>query len=344
MGEIRKNPITGSWVIISTKRARRPTDFVHEKPAKRHKLGGFCPFCEGNEKTTPPEVLACRDEDSHPNTSGWQVRVVPNKFPALCLTEDLKRKEIGIFGEVTGVGVHEVIIESPHHGKTFVDFDISHLTKILSAFRQRSLDLKKDQRLRYILLFKNYGSEAAASLEHPHSQLIATPVTPWYLKEELEGSRSYFGLKGRCIFCDIITQEIENKVRVIEAKEDFIVLAPFASRFPFEMWILPRHHSPDFDTTRDKELGGLAAVLRSSLWRLARTLDNPSYNLIFHSAPNRIPRRGYWNTIEKDYHWHIEIIPRVIKEGGFEWATGFHINPTSPEKAAKHLREIESTP
>ena len=343
MGEIRKNPITGSWVIISSERRRRPTDFVREEPARERKLGASCPFCEGNENATPAEVLAYRDENSHPNTPGWQVRVVPNRFPALCLKEVLQRKEIGIFGEVTGVGAHEVIIESPHHRKTFVDFDLPHLTKILSAFRQRSLDLKKDRRLRYILLFKNYGSQAAASLEHPHSQLIATPVTPRYVKEELEGSRSYYGLKGRCIFCEIIIQEIESEVRVIEIKKDFAVLAPFASRFPFEMWILPRHHSPDFDRTPDKELIGLAGALSSTLRRLSSALNDPPYNLIFHTAPNRIPRRGYWDTIEEDYHWHIEIIPRVIKEGGFEWATGFHINPTSPEEAARELREIEPT-
>ena len=340
MRQIRKNPITGSWVIISSERGRRPRDFVRGGPTRNRGPTGSCPFCEGNEKATPAEVLAYRDENSPPNASGWQVRVVPNKFPALCLEENLEQKEIGIFGELTGVGAHEVIIESPHHRKTLVDFDLSHLTKILCVFRQRSLDLKKDQRLRYILLFKNYGSEAAASLEHPHSQLIATPVTPWYLKEELEGSRSYYGLKGRCIFCDIITQEIEGKVRVIEAKENFIVLAPFASRFPFEMWILPRRHCPDFDRTGDRELRGLADALRSSLRRLSSALDNPPYNLIFHTAPSRTGRKGYWDTIEKDYHWHIEIIPRVIEEGGFEWATGFHINPTFPEDAATHLRQV----
>ncbi len=339
MRQIRKNPVTGSWVIISSERGRRPRDFVREEPTGKRRPTGSCPFCEGNEKATPAEVLAYRDGNSPPNASGWQVRVVPNKFPALCLQEDLERKEIGMFRELTGVGAHEVIIESPHHRKTLVDFDLSHLTKILRAFRQRSLDLKKDQRLRYILLFKNYGSEAAASLEHPHSQLVATPVTPWYLKEELEGSRSYYGLKRSCIFCDIITQEMEGKVRVIEVKENFIVLAPFASRFPFEMWILPRRHCPDFDRTGDKELMGLADTLRSSLRRLSSALDNPPYNLIFHTAPSRTSRKDYWDTIEKDYHWHIEIIPRVIEEGGFEWGTGFHINPTLPEDAATHLRQ-----
>lgn len=282
-----------------------------------------------------------RNPDTSPNSPGWQVRVVANKFPVLRVEGDLGRREVGMFDMVNGIGVHEVIIESPDHVKTFTDFGLSHLTKVLSVYRQRSLDLKKNQQLKYVLLFKNYGQDAGASLEHTHSQLIATPIIPKQIKEELRGAKCFFDQKQRCIFCDIIKQEIDYGVRIVEVDSDFVALTPFASRSPFEVWILPRGHSPDFDRSSCEELMGLGKILRSILRRLSQVLNNPSYNFVFHVAPNRIPQRGYWQTIDKDYHWHLEIMPRIVKIGGFEWGTGFYINPTPPEEAATYLKELE---
>ena len=344
MPELRKDPIVGRWVIISTGRGRKPADFIHGEGVKPPKLGHFCPFCEGNEDKTPPEIYALRDPDTHPNSLGWQVRVVANKFPALRVDHDLGRREMGMFDMMNGIGAHEVIIESPDHVKTLTDFDLPHLEKILSVYKERSLDLKKDQRLKYILLFKNYGRDAGASLEHSHSQLVVTPIIPKRIKEELQGAKRYFDCKKRCIFCDIINQEIDYGVRIIEVKGNFVAIAPFAARFPFEVWILPRRHSPDFDRSSDEELMGLGKILRSILRRLSKALNNPSYNFVFHVAPNRGPRGGYWQTIDKDYHWHIEIMPRIVKAGGFEWGTGFYINPTPPEEAATYLRELQEWP
>lgn len=341
MSELRKDPIVGRWIIVSTERGRRPADFIHGEGVKPPKLGHFCPFCEGNEDKTPPEIYALRNPDTRPNSPGWQVRVVANKFPALRVEGDLGPRGVGMFDMMNGIGAHEVIIDSPDHVKTFTDFDLPHLKKILSVYKERSLDLKKDQRLRYVLLFKNYGQEAGASLEHSHSQLIATSITPKQIKEELQGARWYFDYKQRCIFCDIINQEIDYGARIIEVKGDFVAIAPFASRFPFEVWILPRRHCPDFDRCSDGELMSLGKILRSILRRLSQALNNPSYNFVFHVAPNRGLREDYWQPIDKNYHWHIEVMPRIVKAGGFEWGTGFYINPTPPEEAAAYLRELE---
>ncbi len=339
MSELRKDPIVGRWVIISTQRGGRPTDFIQGKRVKPPRLERFCPFCEGNEDKTPQEIYALRRPDTRPNSPGWQVRVVANKFPALRTEGDLGRREVGMFDMMNGIGAHEVIIESPEHVKTLTDFDLPHLKKVLSVYKERSLDLKKNQRLKYILLFKNYGQDAGASLEHSHSQLIATSVTPKRIKEELQGANWYFNYQQRCIFCDIINQEMDSGVRVIEVSGDFVAIAPFAARFPFEVWILPRRHCLDFDRSSNEELMGLGRVLRSILRRLSQVLNNPSYNFVFHVAPIRLPETGHWQTIDKDYHWHIEIMPRIVEAGGFEWGTGFYINPTPPEEAATSLRE-----
>ncbi|MFQ6067008.1 MAG: DUF4931 domain-containing protein [bacterium] len=341
MSELRKDPIVGRWVIISTERGRRPANFTHGERVRPPKIGHFCPFCEGNEDKTPPEILVLRSPDTRPNSPGWQVRVVANKFPGLRIEGDPGRRGVGMFDMMNGIGAHEVIIESPNHVKTLSDFDLPHLKKVLSVYKERSLDLKKNQRLKYILLFKNYGQDAGASLEHSHSQLIATSITPKRIKEELQGAKRHYNYKQRCIFCDIINQEIDYGARIVEVNSGFVGITPFAARFPFEVWILPRQHCPDFDRCSDEELMGLGKILRSILRRLSQVLNNPPYNFVFHVAPNRIPERGYWQTIDEDYHWHLEIMPRIVKTGGFEWGTGFYINPTPPEEAATYLRELE---
>ncbi len=332
MPELRKDPIIGRWVIISTNRGKRPSDFGRTVEEKR---GGFCPFCEGNEATTPAEVLAYRRHDSAPNTAGWTTRVVPNKFPALQIEGGLNKVGEGVFDKMNGIGAHEVVIETPGHNLTIPHMELQNVENIFWSFRDRFLDLKKDARFRYIIAFKNYGSAAGASLEHPHSQLIALPVTPRVVESELDGSKVYYTYKDRCVFCDIIHQELTTGARLVSQNDDFVTLCPYAPRFPFETWILPRHHDAVFEDCRKGEYTNLAKALQDALTRIDSVLQDPPFNFIVHNAP----LHDYHDV--PYYHWHIEIIPKLTKVAGFEWGTGFYINPTPPEDAAKFLREVE---
>jgi UDPglucose--hexose-1-phosphate uridylyltransferase len=329
MPELRKDPIIGRWVIISTERGKRPMDFKREK---RESVGGFCPFCPGNEDKTPPEVLAYRDPLTSPNTSGWKIRVVPNKFPALQIEGDLDKRGDGIYDMMRGVGAHEVLIESPKHDMSLAYLSDEHIESIFWALRDRSVDLNKDSRFKYILIFKNWGEEAGASLEHSHIQLIATPIIPKRAMEELGGAKFHFQLKERCIFCDIIKQEREVGKRIIYDNGEFIAIAPYASRFPFETWVLPLEHISSFEKTNTEAFPSLAKIMKTVLKRMDKVLAGPPYNFIIHTSPCKTPDLDY-------YHWHIEIMPKLTRVAGFEWGSGFYINPTPPEDAAQALRE-----
>ncbi len=332
MPELRKDPITGRWVIISTERGKRPSDFSREEV--EIKGNGFCPFCYGNEAKTPPEILAYRANGGDPNTSGWTVRVVPNKFPALGIEGRLDRQGEGLFDKMNGIGAHEVIVETPEHNKNLADLSEKGIEDVLWAFRDRMLDLKKDRRFRYVLVFKNHGRAAGASLEHTHSQLIALPIVPKEILEQLNGARQYYEYKERCIYCDVIRQELESGTRVIAENEDFVTLSPYAPRFPFETWILPREHESVFENSPTHAFENLAKALKLLLTKTDQVLENPAFNLVLQSAPLQEPSSDY-------YHWHIEYMPRLTKVAGFEWGSGFYINPTPPEEAAKFLREAE---
>jgi UDPglucose--hexose-1-phosphate uridylyltransferase len=320
----------GRWVIIATDRARRPSDFVREPVTA--KGGKFCPFCEGNEDKTPPEVLGWRQNGRGPNTSGWSLRVVPNKFPALGIEGDLSRQGEGLFDKMNGVGAHEVIIETPSHDATLAELPEKRVEDVLWAYRDRMLDLKKDRRFRYILVFKNHGEAAGASLEHTHSQLIALPVVPIYVREEVEGAKTYYNFKERCIFCDIIRQEAASGARVIQETDHFLVLSPYAPRFPFETWILPKQHEASFENSQSNVFENLARVLKRILQKLDQVLEYPPYNFVLHTSPLHENTQDY-------YHWHFEVMPKLTKVAGFEWGSGFYINPTPPEEAARFLRE-----
>jgi UDPglucose--hexose-1-phosphate uridylyltransferase len=332
MPELRKDPIIGRWVIIATERAKRPTDLY--VPPDEFKGGGFCPFCEGNEDKTPPEILAYRKDGRKPNTAGWSLRTVPNKFPALQIEGGLDKRGEGMFDKMNGVGAHEVVIETPEHVNMMSTLSERQIEDVLWAYRDRILDLKKDKRFRYILIFKNQGSAAGASLEHTHSQVIALPIVPKRVAEEIEGAKRYYAYKDRCVYCDIIRQELETNIRVIKENRGFISLAPFTPRFPFETWILPKMHDACFEDALKEEFELLAAILKDTLMRIDITLNNPPYNFLIHNSPLHGNDADY-------YHWHIEVIPKLTKVAGFEWGTGFYINPTPPEDAAKYMREVE---
>ena len=329
MTELRKDPFTNRWVIISAERAKRPSDFAL-KPSPRR--SDFCPFCPGNEEATPPEIMAYRNGGEPPNTPGWHIRVIANKFPALVREGDLGLQGEGMYNKMQGIGAHEVIIESPNHDQTLGTMPQQQAEDVLSAFRERILDLKQDSRLQYVLIFKNHGEAAGASLEHPHSQLIATPIIPKRVREEVDGARQYYASKKRCVYCDIIREELIQTSRVISINDRFVATAPFASRFPFETWILPRTHYIAFEETPREEYPSLARMVQETLQRIARVLANPSYNVVIHNAPFGEDNRLH-------YHWRLEITPRLIRLAGFEWGTGFYINPIPPEEAAQYLRD-----
>ena len=327
MPELRKDPVIGRWVIIASERGKRPMDFPHRRPTGK---GGFCPFCPGNEEKTPPEILSIGGEGKGED---WRVRVVPNKFPALIIEGDLKRKGVGLYDVVDGIGAHEVIIDSPSHELSLADLGVEQVSKVLKAYQMRLEDLSRDKRFRYILLFKNHGEEAGASLEHSHTQLIATPIIPKRVMEELEGSLRHFENKERCIYCDIPDQEIYDGRRIIMESEHFLVISPFAARFPFEAWVIPRRHEPHFHRLDRVVREDMAEVLGTLLRKINIALDEPAYNFVIHTAPINDGREWY-------FHWHLELMPKLTRVAGFEWGSGFYINPTPPEDAAEYLRKI----
>jgi UDPglucose--hexose-1-phosphate uridylyltransferase len=259
------------------------------------------------------------------------VRVVPNKFPALRIEGDLERSGEGLYDRMNGVGAHEVVIESPEHAARLEELPTAHLAEVLRAYRERVLDLARDLRLEYVTVFKNQGEAAGATLEHSHSQLIATPIVPMIVAEELSGALQHFRIKQRCIWCDIVRQERQAGVRVIREEGGLIAVAPFAPRLPFETWILPVAHRSGYEATSNDELLSLATLLGDILKRIGSALDDPPYNLILHSAPLRARALDH-------FHWHLEITPKLTRVAGFEWGSGFFINPTPPEEAARHLR------
>ncbi len=322
----------GRWVIIATERGQRPTDFRQVCPPMTAEP--LCPLCPGNEAQTPPEILAYRGDGHGPNTSGWSLRVVPNKFPALRVEGDLGREGVGLYDRMNGVGAHEVIIESPDHKATLAGLSEKKLEDIFWAYRDRILDLRKDTRLRYVLIFKNHGAAAGATLEHTHSQLIALPIVPTFVAEEIAGCHEHFKDKERCIYCDIIRQEAADRNRVVGENAEFLSIAPFAPRFPFEVWILPKKHTSYFEESQKFQFEALARVFSDALRRLDRVLGSPPFNFILHTSPLH-ERTGEF------YHWHFEIMPKLTQVAGFEWGTGFYINPVPPEEAAAFLRDAE---
>ncbi|MDQ7844661.1 MAG: galactose-1-phosphate uridylyltransferase [Armatimonadota bacterium] len=331
MPELRKDPISRRWVIIATERAARPTDFPHEEVEPND--ASRCPFCEGRETQTPPEIFAIRRAGTARDAPGWRVRVVPNKFPALRIEGRTDRSPVGIYTRMDGVGAHEVIIETTEHHTHLGLLPVDQVADVIRAYLHRYRDLKNDPRFEYALLFRNHGRTAGASLSHPHSQLIALPIVPNRAAQEVEAAERYFGRHGRCIYCAMLEQELAARERVVWENEHFAAIAPYASRFPFETWLVPKAHEADFGALRPELEVPLAGALQEALLRLHRCLQNPPYNFIIHTLPYREETRHA-------YHWHLEITPRLTQVAGFEWGSGFYINTVVPEDAARYLREV----
>ncbi len=327
MSELRKDPVINRWVITLDDKdfapladARVPRGLPMHDPV--------CPFCPGNEEKSSREICSIRSKDG-----AWNVRVIPNNRPYLKVETQLKKHGKGIFDVISGTGANEVIIEAPGHNVDLDSLEHAQVIDIINTYKDRIIDLQKDTRLEYILIFKNRGLNAGASSWHLHSQLMAMPVIPKKVQEEMDSAKEYFGFKKRCVYCDLVDSELLMKERVVKETEHFAVITPFASQACFEMWIIPKRHSCHFHKIDPTQVKDLAAALKDTILRLNRALNYPSYNYMVHTAPVKEGELGH-------YHWHIEILPRIKSIAGFEWGSGFYINPTPPEEAASFLRRI----
>jgi UDPglucose--hexose-1-phosphate uridylyltransferase len=332
MPQLRQDPTTKEWVIIAAERSKRPHDFIKaktliEKPPYKED----CPFCEGNERLTPHESLAYRN-GGLPDSKGWWVRVIPNKFPALSPEGSLEREETGFFRRMDGVGIHEVVIESPIHNQLLPLMEDTQMEEVLLAYRERYLALREDPRIKLIIVFKNHGEGAGTSLDHTHSQLVGTSVVPSNIRKKLEEAARYYDDHGRCVYCDTIKEELKSGNRIVMDTERFVVLQSFASRSPFETWIVPKEHQASFGLISMEDSKRFAKVLKTTLFKLYSKLNNPDYNYVIHTAPIKDEQEDY-------YHWHLQIIPRLTTPAGFELGSGICINVSFPEETAQFLRE-----
>lgn len=330
MTEFRRDPIIGQWVLVHTQDSWGPQQY--EKDDNTKKKFDTCQFCPGKERFTPGEIEAVRHNGSPANSSDWLVRVIPNKFPVLRIEGNIDFHKEGLFSHSNGVGAHEVLIETRDHYKSLADMPAEELQWVIDKYQSRVVDLTKDKRFKYVVVFKNYGESAGTSVEHPHSQIVALPMIPKYVLAELDGTQEYYDEYKRCAFCDMIQEELEEKERVVTENDDFVVFCPFVPRYPFECWIFPKRHNSSFSSISQQEKHSLAEILGQTLKRIKVCLNDPSYNFYIHISP--INYEG-----SESYHWHIEIVPRLTQFSGFEWGTGFFVVRTAPEKAAQYLRE-----
>lgn len=329
MPELRLNLITREWVIIAEERARRPEDFRAE--SERSSLPPFsetCPFCPGNERRTPPETFSLKDEN------GWRIRVMPNKFAALSHDGERRRDNGGIKRTLSGVGIHEVIVETPFHNMTTALMPLSHLEDLIRVYRERFVDAYNDPRVEHVIIFRNQGEKAGTSIEHPHSQLVGVPVTPIQVRMRVDEAIRFFDDTGDCLVCKTLNDELEEKSRIIMETAHFVAFIPYAALSPFHIWIFPRRHNPSFAWINEEEITDLAKIMKATLGKVYYGLDNPDFNYTIRSM------RPVTGNVEF-YHWYLSIVPRVSQASGFEMGTGMYINISLPEESAGFLRSID---
>ncbi len=334
MSEFRKNPVTGRWVIIAPERNLRPHQFGKREKFRHVGSPESCPFCPGNEKETPPEVYALRKPSTPPDSPGWEVRVVPNKYPILDRQAELRWFDRALFKRITGFGYHEVIIETTDHYKTIPEMEIEEIEKIFFTYQKRLNALRGDKRIKYVIIFKNHGEEAGASISHSHSQLLALPFVPPSVEKEIEVVKEFYLKEGNCALCLMLQEEMKGKERIVEKNEQFVAFIPFASDFPFEVWIAPRGHSSSFENLNKEGIRRLAEIYRNVLRRVDSVLERPCYNAVLHTAPFEGEHKEY-------FHWYLQIIPQITRIAGFEMGSGILVNVAPPEQAADFLRRAE---
>jgi UDPglucose--hexose-1-phosphate uridylyltransferase len=334
--ELRKDPLLGRWIAVLNQ-SKSPSEYVL---ALQEEEEVPCVLCAGRESETPREIMSVPRATSGLRAGSWWTRVIPHFDPVFQVEGDLGRRGDGMYDKMKSIGADEIIIESPEHSVRPEDIGLDQMGRVIMTYRDRMADLEKDQRLRYTLIYKNSGKEAGAFYSHPVSHLASTPVIPKRVKEELDGAKQYFAYKERCIFCDIIREEIRVGSRVIFETKSFLAFCPYASKFPFESWIIPKTHDCAFQDIKTEDIEDLALILSTVLKKLRTAFNGLAFNYFIHSVPNRIPRKDHWHTLGEDFHWHLEIMPRLLRTTGFEWGSGFYILPTSPEHASKYLREV----
>ncbi|MBI2988822.1 MAG: galactose-1-phosphate uridylyltransferase [Deltaproteobacteria bacterium] len=330
MPELRQNIITRHWVIIATERARRPHEFSRKEertPLPQHVP--TCPFCPGNEEKTPQETLRL------PNEGTWRVRVFPNRFPALAATGEIVRTQSGIKRAISAVGIHEVVVETPDHNQTLSTMGDREVEQVVEAYLQRHRAALSASIIEHVTIFKNHGAAAGTSLEHPHSQLIATPIIPSEVRERLESALQFYDDNGQCIFCFTLEQEALEGVRVVEQNPHFLAFIPYAALSPYHLWIFPKRHCASFGCIDDEEKIALAQILRRLLVKLDRGLNHPDYNFVIRTAPKESETVRY-------YHWYIAVVPRLSQTAGFELGSGMFINSALPEESARFLGEVKA--
>jgi UDPglucose--hexose-1-phosphate uridylyltransferase len=330
MSELRQDPTTYDWIIIAKERAKRPHEFNKDQPTQESlpTYNENCPFCPGNEHMTPPA------EAVYGNPDKWNIRVVPNKFAALAPDGDTKREEWKLFRKSHGYGRHEVIIETPLHNQLIPFMEEAQVAELIKVYRDRYRALKKDPKIKVIIIFKNHGKTAGTSLEHPHTQIVASPIVPPYIRRKYNVTTQHFDNTGRCLYCDIERIELEEGARIVTNTKHFIVLHPFASHYPFETWIMPKAHKSSFGDISEEEQRDFAKVFKDILMKLYISLGNPDYNFIIHTAPVDDEHKPY-------YLWHMQIIPRLTQAAGFELGSGIYINIALPEETASFMKNIE---
>ncbi|MFQ5648632.1 MAG: DUF4931 domain-containing protein [bacterium] len=336
--QFRRDPVTGRWAIILSNDLDIEDLVGADQKTRRKRKQNVSKYCAGFEAETPPEIFAIRDEGTQRNEPGWKVRVLPYTQPFIQIHGDLNNRGIGLYDVIDGIGAHELVIESPHPGEDIHDMSPEQVQNVLLAYRARILDLKRDTRFRYVMVHKNYGEREGELKDHAHSHIIATPITPARVKVELLNAMEHYKYKERCLFCDIIFQELSDDERVITQNEQFVAVSPFASRAPFSVWILPKKHETFFEW--NSEYRHLAKILQQVLVKIKHILSDPPFVMALHTGPNMIKgqHRGYWKSLEKDYHWYFEITPRFRTYTSFEIGSGFQVNAVSPERATKILK------
>jgi UDPglucose--hexose-1-phosphate uridylyltransferase len=339
MNELRRDPMSGRWTIFEHP-DKPDIEALLQPEASRPKRESprNCSFCEGNENSTPVEICSIRKKGSASNGIGWEIRVVADQDPVMSYEGSLNEHGYGLYDVLNAIGAHEILIEHPKHSTHLKDYSPNHTKKVLGVLQQRIIELKQDTRFRYVLFHKQKGESPGILGDHAHSHILATPITPMRVKNELVYAREFYQYKARCIYCDMIFMELRKRERIVREDEDFLAVSPYAAHRPFEIWILPIKHETFFE--RNTNLPNLSETLRFVVQKIAEELRDPGYTITLHNGPNTSVshQRGYWKTIAQDYHWHLEIVPDIPSRSNFNPGFDFSVNPVPPEMAAQIFR------